>query len=190
MEFEDYLRKQEIDEKIIEEIMGVNYPKDKNNLKQNYANFMAAAIRKCDELLEPDVISEIMYNRACCKTGAKLKNSRRFAKENKDKTIEEKLKLLGNERYMGKPFLNKNGDIQTIAVGNYNCDNLVCPCLHFGGAKPQNGLMPLSYCKCCGGHFRFHYQKALGEKLILKEVVSSILNSEGKEPCVFIYEIK
>lgn len=49
--------------------------------------------------------------------------------------------------------------------------------------------MPLTYCLCCAGHFMFHYQKALNIKLRVKKVVSSIINSEGKEPCVFIYEI-
>ncbi|WP_066498201.1 hypothetical protein [Abyssisolibacter fermentans] len=189
MGFEKHLRKLNIDEMIIEKIMNVDYPRDKDNPKQDLANFMAVAMQKCEELLDYDTISEVMYDRACCKSGARLKNSRLFAKENKNKTLEEKLSLLGNVNYMGKPFLNKNGDIETVAVGSYNISNMTCPCWHFNGAKPANSLMPLSYCKCCAGHFRFHYQKALGLKLRLKEVVSSILNSDGKSPCVFIYEI-
>lgn len=189
MGFEKHLRKLNIDEMVIEKIMNVDYPKDKDNSKQDLANFMAAAMLKCEELLDYDTISKVMYDRACCKSGFRLKNSRIFAKEHNNKTLEEKLNLLGNVKYMGKPYLNMNGDIETIAVGSYNSNNMTCPCWHFKGAEPVSGPMPLSYCKCCAGHFRFHYQKALGEKLRLKEVVSSILNSNGKSPCVFIYEI-
>lgn len=189
MEFEKHLRKSNIDEETISKIMNVSYPKDKDDSKQDLANFMAAAMQKCEELLDYDTISEVMFDRACCKSGLRLKNSRSFAKEHNNKTLEEKLSLLGNVKYMGKPFLNKNGDIESVAVGSYDRNNMICPCWHFKGAKPFNSPMPLSYCKCCAGHFRFHYQKALREKLRLKEVVSSILNSDGKSPCVFIYEI-
>lgn len=189
MEFDKHLRKAKVDEAVIREIMNVDYHKDELNSKQDSVNFMVAAMKKCEELLDYNTISEVMYDRACCKTGIRLKNSRLFAKEHRDKTMQEKLKLLGEVKYMGKPFLNKNLDIETIAVGSDNGINMVCPCWHFSGAKPDEGVMPLSYCKCCGGHFMFHYQKALGVKLRLKKVVSSILNSNGEKPCVFIYEI-
>jgi hypothetical protein len=48
--------------------------------------------------------------------------------------------------------------------------------------------MPVSYCLCCGGHFKFHYQKALGLKLRVKEVVTSIFG-EPPQYCSFILEI-
>lgn len=189
MGFDKHLKKVNVDESIIDEIMNVDYPKNSDNPKQDEANFMAAAMEKCEKLLDYDTVSKVMFDRACCKTGARLKNSRAFAKEYKDKTLEEKLVLLGNVQYMGKPYINKDGDIETVAVGNYDTQDMTCPCWHFSGSKPVNGPMPLSYCKCCAGHFMFHYQKALGMKLKLKNVVSSIINSDGELPCVFIYEI-
>lgn len=189
MSFEKHLRKLKIDEKKINEIMNVDYLKNEKDPGQDTANFMAAVMNKCEELLDYDTISEIMLDRACCKTGLRLNNSRNFAKENCDKTMEEKLRLLGNVAYMGKPFLNDKGDIETVAVGSNASSKMSCPCWHLNAAKPVDDPMPLSYCKCCAGHFRFHYQKALGRKIRLKEVVSSILNSDGKKPCIFIYEI-
>lgn len=189
MSFDENLMKLQINDNIIEEIMNVDYPNDKSNPKQDYANFMSAAMQKCEELLDYDTISEVMYDRSCCKSGSRLNNSRKFAKEHSNKTLEEKLKLLHDVRYMGKPYINKDGDIETLAVGSYSNKNMTCPCWYLSNTTPTNGPMPLSYCKCCGGHFKFHYQKALGIKLRLKEVVSSILNSEGNKPCVFIYEI-
>jgi hypothetical protein len=48
--------------------------------------------------------------------------------------------------------------------------------------------MPLSYCLCCGGHFVFHYQKALGLKLRVKEVVTSVFG-DPPQYCSFLLEI-
>ncbi|MHB8129717.1 MAG: hypothetical protein ACYDEX_12040 [Mobilitalea sp.] len=189
MSFDKHLRKLKIDESIIEEIMGVDYPKDPTSPKQDNANYMAAVMNKCEELLDYDTVSKVMYDRACCKNGFRLKNSNDFAIENANRSVEEKLQLFGNVLYMGKSFLNEEGDIEIVAVGSYGYDHMICPCWNFDGAKPVNGPMPLSYCKCCGGHFRHHYQKALGLKLRLKEVKSSMINSEGAAPCVFVYEI-
>lgn len=118
MTFDNHLRKLKIDETTIEKIINIDYPKDKENPKQDETNFMAAAMKKCEEMLDYDTISEIMFDRACCKSGFRLKNAKLLAKEHGNKTMEEKLILLGNLKHMGKPFLNSSGDIETIAVGN------------------------------------------------------------------------
>ncbi len=184
MTFQEALRKTVTDETIIESILSVDYPKD-TNPKQDNANFMAAAMRKADELLPFDTIAKVMFHRACCKSGYRLDNAKQFAREHMDKPLAEKLTLLGQLQYMGSPRLNPDGDIETVGVGHM----AGCPCWNFSGCVPVNGPMPLSYCLCCGGHFMFHYQKALGLKLRIKQVVSSNINSGAKEPCVFIYEI-
>lgn len=189
MALDQHLRKCKVKEDIIKRIMNVDYPKTEKKPKQDQANFLAAAMEACDEFLDYETVSDVMYDRACCKTGARLKNSKNFAKEHGDKSLEEQLQLLGQVKFMGKPFLNQDGCIETIAVGSKDSSNMTCPCWHLGKMTPSNGPMPLSYCKCCGGHFMFHYQKSLGLKLRLKEVVSSIINSEGSSPCVFVYEI-
>jgi hypothetical protein len=189
MAFDQHLRKMHIDEAIIEKIMKADYLKDQANPKQDAANFMAAAMLKCEELLDYDTVSEVMFDRACCKSGMRLANAKAFAQEHGALSLKEKLPLLGEVKYMGTPSLNTQGELETVAVGSHNCNGMVCPCWHFSGAKPVNGPMSLSYCKCCAGHFRFHYQKALSVKLRLKEVVSSVLNSHGELPCVFIYQV-
>jgi hypothetical protein len=93
-------------------------------------------------------------------------------------------------RYSGwaPPRLNADGDIETVAV-DAGMDGNDCPCWQLGGHTPQDEKMPLTYCLCCAGHFRFHYQKSLGLKLRVKHVASSILHSGGNKPCVFVYEI-
>lgn len=190
MSFADHLRNAGIDEEIVEQIMSVSYTRDESNPEQDCVNYHAAAMQKCEELLDFGTISDIMFGRSCCKSGFRLKNARQLAREHGDKTLEEKLVLLGELRYMGKPRLNSDGDIESTAVGSYeHSGGMTCPCWYFNGHVPDEGPMPLTYCLCCAGHFRFHYQKALGVKLRVKRVVSSIINSGGELPCVFVYEI-
>lgn len=184
MTFLEALRKAKVNDAAIDQIMGVEYPHNANP-KQDNANFMAAAMRKCEELLEFDKISEVMFHRACCKSGFRQSNAKQLAKEHGDKPLAEKLELLGQLQYMGKPRLTRDGDIETVGIGHMDH----CPCWNFAGCVPVNGPMPLSYCLCCAGHFRFHYEKALGVKLRVKQVVSSNINSGAKEPCVFLYQI-
>ena len=50
--------------------------------------------------------------------------------------------------------------------------------------------VPLTFCGCCGGHIRNNYQKSLGVKLRLKEIVSSSSSSNGKKRCEFLYEVE
>jgi hypothetical protein len=189
MAFIDHLRKAKVDEQTIQAIFGLDTTAEPREGTQEYVDYMAHALQKCDELLDQDTFSAAMSDRACCKSGYRLNNAKQMAKEHGDKPLEEKLKILGGLKYMGKPFLNKEGDIETVAVGGHGFTGMYCPCWRIKGMSPADGPMPLSYCACCGGHFMFHYQKALGIKLRLKKVVSSTLNSGGREPCVFQYQI-
>ena len=184
MTFQQALAKAGICPEHIERILGVDYPKDPGNPKQDAANFMAHALREAEALLGFERLAEVMAHRSCCKSGFRLDNAKRLAKEHGGRPFDEKLALLGQLQYMGKPTLNADGDIETVAIGRMDS----CPCWALGGCKPANGPMPLTYCLCCAGHFLFHYQKALGVKLSVKKVVSSNLGSGG-EPCVFVYQI-
>ena len=189
MAFADHLKKCGVDEDTIARITGLGGAGEPREGTQEYVDYMARALIKCDELLDHDLLCSTMFDRACCKGGFRLNNAKQMAKEHGDKPLAEKLKLLGELKYMGKPFLNEDGDIETVAVGGYGSTGMDCPCWRLKGLSPSGGPMPQSYCACCGGHFMFHYQKALGLKLRLKKVVSSKLNSMGAAPCVFRYQI-
>lgn len=186
--FSDNLRKAGVDEPVIDLIMGVPYAKSEDR-HQNAANFYAAAMDLCEKLLPGDVLAEVMLNKACCKTGFRLQNARNLAKAHGDKPLPEKLALLGQLQYMGKPSLTPFGDILAEhCAGTTRDGRLTCSCWRFGGATPENGPMPLTYCLCCAAHFRFHYQKALGLTLRVKEVVSSVFHDDSKG-CSFLFEI-
>ena len=186
--FDQNLKKAGVSDEIIADVINVTYSKSKNE-KQNNADFYAAALNKCDELLEYDTLAEAMFDRACCKGGYRLSNAKKLAKESKDKTLAEKLELLGQLKYMGHPQLTEEGDIFTgYCAGSGTPDKLKCSCWQLSGCVPKESKMPLSYCLCCAGHFRYHYQIALGLKLRVKKVVTSVFN-EPAQYCSFLLEI-
>lgn len=186
--FKQSMEKRRIPTDTIKQILDVEYQKDSNKAQDN-ANFFAKAMQRCEDLLGFDLTAKIMFQGACCKSGYRLENAKKLNKEHGNKTLIEKLTLLGTLQYMGHPYINEDGDIVSEAIGSQNHEKMTCPCWNFNGCMPVDERMPLSYCLCCAGHFMFHYQKALGAKLRVKKVISSILNSQGAEPCVFIYEI-
>ena len=187
-EFVASMRKVGVAENLIDQILQVDYEKHKNPCQEN-ANYFARAMPKCEELLGFERTAEIMFGRACCKSGFRLENARKMHLEHGHRLLSEKLEILGTLKYMGQPGINEDGDLATVAVGSYGFDTMSCPCWRLKGCAPADGPMPLAYCLCCAGHFQFHYQKALNLKLRVKQVKSSMLNSGGKEPCVFVYQI-
>jgi hypothetical protein len=187
-EFEKNLKKVGVNDETITKIVNVSY-QENNNEKQDNANYCAAVVANCDRLLDFDIFAEVMFHRACCKTGFRLQNSKKIAKDYSDKSLEEKLKLLGQQKYMGHPHLTEDGYIYTEhCAGSGTPDNLKCSCWRFDGCIPNNGKMPLTYCLCCAGHFRFHYQKALGINLRVKKIVTSVFD-ESPQYCSFLFEI-
>jgi hypothetical protein len=187
MTFEESLYKHVKDSVMRVQILNAPYLRRADDPGQDTANRFAAMLDQAEKLLPYDLLANVMFDRACCKTGSRLLAAKAIAKDNPDASALQRLVMLGNTLYMGKPFINGDGDIQTVAVSIYGSRG-ACPCWQLKGRAPEGRPMPLAYCMCCAGHFRFHYEKALGYKLRLKRVVSSLLASGGTEPCVFIYE--
>jgi hypothetical protein len=107
----------------------------------------------------------------------------------KDKPLAEKIRLISeaNLIYIPPARLNDDG---TISVswgfqqnGGYRC---VCSAIK---KLPWPVSVSNTYCACCGGHVRYHYQNALGAKLNLINVVSSAATSGGNKQCEFLFEI-
>jgi len=186
--YENCLKCAGVSEDIIAQIVNVPY-QQREDEKQDSANYCAAVMTRCDELLDFDTTAEAMLERACCKDGFRLKNSQNVAKWHGNQSLEKKLKALGKKKWMGHPHLTEDGDVFTEhCAGSGPPEALQCSCWCFEGALPEQGKVPQSYCLCCAGHFRFHYQVALGVKLRVKEIVSSVF---GEEPqyCSFLFEI-
>ena len=153
--------------------------------KEARAAFFIQAMKRMDALLDSQTCHDIRDACACSKGGWRLKAAQKVAREYADRSLEEKLQALGQVTHMGKPVLNEDGTI-TAHIGDQG--GFECPCPVFHGLHLQEPVS-ITYCYCCGGHFRFHYQVALGKKLRTKAVLSSALESCRTKPCRFVYEI-
>lgn len=179
-----------VDEETARAIDAAPYPGDDNE-KQDAANRHAAMLRMMTERLDGETLRDVMFHRACCKTGSRLKNARTLAKEHAGEPLPKKLEALAALPYMGTPTLTESGDIDTgpcagtILPGGLHR----CSCWQLGGKKPVQGSMPTEYCLCCAGHFRFHYEKALGLKLRVKAVRSSAFE-DRTQGCAFVLSIQ
>lgn len=153
--------------------------------KERKAAFFIQATDHMDENLPEDLCHSIRDACACSTGGWRLKAMQKIAREQHGESLETKLAAINQITYSGKPILNEDGTI-TASIGEVG--GFPCPCPVFDGVVVDQAVSK-TYCYCCAGHFRFHYQIALGVKLQTKAVISSALNSQQKEPCRFVYEI-
>ena len=158
--------------------------------KTSQSDDVIALIRQMDELLTKEQRLSVMQDQGCCKTGKGPQAHRAFGQMNAAKPLAKKVSLL-NETQMPHRAPCRLNDDGTLAVfwGADDLKNRSCPC---GILKklPDSAEVPLTFCGCCGGHIRNNYQKSLGVKLRLKEIVSSSSSSNGKKHCEFLYDIE
>jgi hypothetical protein len=154
--------------------------------KVRRAAFFVHAVEVMDELLDWQTRCAVREACRCSTGGWRADEVRKVARACRGKRLEEKLEALWQVKHMGQPVLNADG---TITAGIGQDGGFRCPCPVFT-AWPHEAPVSPTYCLCCAGHFRHHYQVALGLRLRTKAVVSSALGSCGAEPCRFLYEIE
>lgn len=183
--FKKSLLQHQVDDKALSGIFQDFENISDQSMKERKAAFFIHAINYMDENLPEDLCHSIRDACACSTGGWRLKAMQKIAREYQQENLENKLAAINQVTYSGKPFLNEDGTI-TASIGDKG--GFPCPCPVFDGLVVDQAVSK-TYCYCCAGHFRFHYQIALGVKLRTKTVVSSALNSQQKEPCRFVYEI-
>lgn len=186
--FQESLKKFNVDEKIISQINEGYGVIDSKTPKKKRALYFKRAVDIMNECVEPEKFQEIFEWNACCKGGAREKASKAFAKKNVGLSLEEKLELIKDVPYMGRPVRNEDGTITVHAVYYSDGEKYLCACSNYNGLK-RDYSVSRNYCFCCAGHFKHHYEIMLGVKLKTLEVVSSPLDSEGKNPCIMKYAI-
>lgn len=146
-------------------------------------------INQMDKLLSKQQCLSVMQEQGCCKTGIGPAAHRAFGQTSKEKTLKEKISLLNEVQMPHKApcRLNEDGTL-SVYWGAEDMEKRSCPC-GFTKKLPASFEVPLTFCGCCGGHIRNNYQKSLGVKLRLKEIVSSSSSSRGKKRCEFLFEI-
>ena len=153
--------------------------------KEEKAAFFIEAIARMDEMLDAETSQAIRDSCACSKGGWRLKAMKKIAKKYSENSLEEKLEAIGKVKHMGNPHLNPDGTI-TASIGEKG--GFECPCPVFNGVGLTEPVS-ITYCYCCAGHFRHHYQIALNKSLETVTVLSSALESKRTQPCRFVYKI-
>jgi hypothetical protein len=183
--FKNALQEFQVEEGVVAQIFkGYETVSDRSK-KEKRAAFFIQAIERMEELLDRQLCHDIRDACACSKGGWRLKSMQKIAKECEGQSIEQRLQAIGQVTYLGNPVLNEDG---TITAGIGDVGGFQCPCPVFDGVELEQAVSK-TYCYCCAGHFRHHYQIALGKRLRTRDVVSSALESRGKEPCRFVFEI-
>ena len=183
---EKRLKKRNIDEKIVKEIIGDG---DLVNI-----------IKRMEKSLDPDTMYEILGSCACTGGKTHLKYCENIGKEFAGKTLKEKIDCLNKDSDSEKITLN-SADTITFILSNKDNSKFKCVCsaivkkgikvadLTLKNNDSDDHIMPLSYCFCCAGSIRLHLQLKLGIELKAKKIVSSPINSKGKKPCEIVFEI-
>jgi hypothetical protein len=183
--FRNALQDLQIDEKVTAAIFEGYERINDGAKKETRAAFFMQAMQRMDALLDDETRQAVRDACACSKGGWRLKAVQKLTGETAGKSLEEKLQALWQIKYIGKPVLNADG---TITAGIGDEGGFECPCPVFNGLDLKEPVSK-TYCYCCAGHFRFHYQIALGKKLVTQTVLSSILESGGEKPCRFVYAV-
>ena len=151
--------------------------------------FFKQALDVMNAWLSPDKVQEILEANACCKSGARDKASKEFARIHGAQSVAEKLELISARPYMnmGTAELDEEGFLIVHAVAFHPGDRYECACPTVSKIK-RDYAIPREYCYCCGGHFKYHYEVMLGEKLELVEIVSTPHDTDGQKPCSFKFK--
>jgi hypothetical protein len=168
--------------KIIARIMEGGEGIDKSLNPGEIADWFRGAMFKMDELIEPKTRYAIREGCACLLTGRKEKSCLKIAREKE--SLADRVKAVSDLHYIcGDVFIDENGDINTRGdtTGKYGNK---CVCLIM--AKEP---VSITYCYCCGGHFKHHLQTALGVKLECTAITTP-LSTGNKSPCTFSFRIK
>jgi hypothetical protein len=146
-------------------------------------------IERMDKLLTHEQCLAIMEQQGCCVTGKPAAAHRAFGQKYSDKSVAERIALLGELDSVHNPPCRLIDD-GTLSVfwgmednGAYRC---VCG---YVNKLPQPAHISSTFCGCCGGHARKNLERSLGVKLRLKEIISSAASTDGKKQCEFLYEI-
>lgn len=170
-----------IDQEIIDQIMERGEDIRVKTTPEEKADWFKGAMNKMDELLDIETRRAVREGCACHQGGIKARTCNKIAQEYE--SLEERIKAVSAKYYIcGIVTLKENGEI--ISCPDIN-NRYYRKCVCLPEAKEP---ISITYCYCCGGHFKHHLQTALGRKLD-GTMVASALSSGGKEPCTFSFRI-
>lgn len=178
----DKLASAGIGQAIIDRIIEGGEDVRKSWTPQKKAAWMRGAMARMDALLDEKTRYDVMQACACCLGGKRLEVSKGIAK--KHESLEDRISAANEARLVfGHSVTMQDDGRVLVSFAPEGLESYRCVCLPKAGDP-----VSVTYCYCCGGHIKHHLQIALGRKLDMA-VRSSALESAGKRPCTFLFEI-
>jgi hypothetical protein len=167
---------------IIDQIMEGGEEILKKTSPEKKADWLRIAMIRMDNLL--DLPTRKAVREGCaCRTGKQIsKVSQGIAKDNA--TLEDRI-AAANKTFMafgGGVWMQDNSEI-IVRFGPKGPEGYRCSCL----PKAEKPLS-VTYCYCCGGHIKHHFQISLGLKLEATPR-GTALSTGGEKPCTFSLKI-
>lgn len=153
----------------------VNYESGKQRQQ-----WLAGAMKRMDERLPAQKVKEIREASACCLGGERARLAKEIRESNA--TVAERFEALAKTKYIvGDTAVRVSDGVYRVCFWEHPQGPKGCSCLKY---VPSDEPMSKSWCLCCGGHIKTHFENALGVRAEC-ECISSQLSSCGREPCVF-----
>jgi len=146
------------------------------------ADWLRVAMTRMDKLLDLPTRKAVREGCACRVGKQTSKYSRSIAKGNA--TLEGRIAVVHNTfmAFGGGVWMQDNGEI-LVRFGPEGPGGYRCSCL----PKAEKPLS-VTYCYCCAGHVKHHFQLSLGLKLEATPR-GTALSTGGKKPCTFSLRI-
>ncbi len=146
------------------------------------ADWMRAAMRRMDALLDTKTRRRVRERCACCLGGRRLEISRSIARDHA--SLDERIEAANAAKLVFGNSVTRDADGSVVVRFRPEGEaSYRCVCL----PKAKEPL-PITYCYCCGGHVKHHLQTALDHALECT-VLSSAVSSGGKRPCAFRFRL-
>ena len=147
-----------------------------------------AFVNQMDNLLTKEQILSVMEEQGCERY---LHDSAAGLMEKlSGKPIKERIEILNSTKMNEQPRsrLNADGTLSIYWWYEDETKKFICVCPIMSKIE-KPATVSLTYCGCCSGHVKYHFQNFLGVKLRLLETVSSPINSNGEKYCEHCFEI-
>ena len=147
------------------------------------ADWLRIAMIRMDNLLDLPTRKAVREGCACRLGRQSVKYSQAVARDNA--TLEARIAAT-NKTFMafgGGVWMQDNGEI-IVRFAPKGPEGYRCSCL----PKAEKPLS-VTYCYCCGGQVKHHFQISLGLKLEATPR-GTALSTGGKKPCTFSFQIK
>jgi hypothetical protein len=171
-----------IDRKIIDQIMEGGEDVLRKTSPAKKADWLRVAMDKLDSLLDFPTRKAVREGCACRTGKSASKFSQALARDNP--TLEARI-AAGNKIYTGfggGVWMQDNDEIM-VRFAPKGPKGYRCSCL----PKAEKSLS-VTYCYCCGGHVKHHFQLSLGLKLEATPR-GTALSTGGEKPCTFSLKI-